>query len=106
MIKLHLVIFIVMASVPFFAWRARTSPVLTFVDYKQIADRAEFNRLAAFRLLPMPAMALLCLAIVSTRPDLGLPLLLLELLAVLASANWVLMEAARFRQRTPSRGAA
>lgn len=97
MSTLHLVVFVLSVAISFLVWRAGSTPALAFIDYRTIRDRAEFNRFAATRLIPIPAAALLCLVLSSARPELDLPLVFLEALAVVASANWVLMGAPGFR---------
>jgi hypothetical protein len=100
--QLHLVVFVLAVALTLFVWRAGRTPVLSFIDYRTLRDRAEFNRFAATRLIPIPAAALLCLVIASARPELALPLVFLELLVAVASANWVSMGAPGFRaERNP-----
>jgi hypothetical protein len=102
MSKLHLVIFVLTVALTLFVWRAGRTPVLSFIDYRTIADRAGFNRFAATRLVPIPVVALLCLVLASARPELSLPLVFVELLAAVASANWVSMGVPGFRaERIP-----
>ena len=97
MSKLHLAVFVLTVACTLFVWRAGRTPALAFIDYRTLRDRAEFNRFAAARLIPIPAAALLCLVLASARPELALPLVFIELLAVVASANWILMGAPGFR---------
>lgn len=98
MFKMHLIIFLFMLSAPFLVQRAGARPVLTFVDYNKIGPRAEFNRFAGARLFPMPAVALVCMLLTASRPELGIPLLFLEVLAVVASGNWVAQGVPRFHK--------
>lgn len=106
MSQLHLVVFVLAVALTLSVWRAGRTPALTFIDYRTIGDRAGFNRFAARRLIPIPAAALLCLVLASARPELALPLVFVELLAVVASANWVSMGVSGFRGEANPSGAA
>jgi hypothetical protein len=98
MFAMHLIIFLFMLSAPFLVQRAGARPVLTFVDYNKIGPRAEFNRFAGTRLFVLPAVALFCLLLVASRPELGIPLLFLDVLAVVGSGNWVAQGVPRFQK--------
>lgn len=106
MSELHLAVFVLTVALTLLVWRAGRTPALAFIDYRTIGDRAEFNRFAAARLIPIPAVALLCLVLASARPELSLPLVFLELLAVVASANWVSMGVPGFRAEANPSGSA
>jgi hypothetical protein len=106
MIKIHLAVLVLTTALALLVWRSGRTPALAFIDYRTIGDRAEFNKFAAMRLVPIPAAALLCLVLSSARPELGLPLMLIELLAVVSSANWISMGVPRFRVAPGSPSAA
>lgn len=61
MSNLHLAVFVLTVALTLLVWRADRTPALAFIDYRTIGNRAEFNRFAAARLIPIPAAALLCL---------------------------------------------
>lgn len=100
MIKLHLAVLLLTVALALLVWKAGRKPALAFIDYRKINDRAKFNEFAALRLTPIPAAAILCVIVAGARPELGLPLILLEVLAVVASANWISMGAHGFQRST------